>query len=139
MRAVHFYHKDTGLLGNVFFTSDDSLVAKNTPPDHLYVEGRFDALSQRVDVTTGKVVDYQPPSPSPDHAWDASAKRWALSQAAQARLDADSAARARLRYLEHHVQPRALRDHVLRGDTSRLKQIDDEITELRKQLYKDPA
>jgi len=45
-----------------------------------FVEGSFDHLSQRVDIETGEVVDYQPPAPDATplntYSWDASIKRW---------------------------------------------------------------
>lgn len=84
-------------------------VRSNTPDGHGVVEGRHDHLSKRVDVerlaredsdaltawdrsgerpkapvaTAAHVVDYVPPQPSSDHEWDAVAKRWRLTQAAQ--------------------------------------------------------
>lgn len=56
------------------------------------VMGEYDALSQRIDVITGQVVDYQPPQPSSDHAWDAEGKRWRYIK-----TDADIAAEVRAR------------------------------------------
>lgn len=55
----------------------------NMPPGCVAIEGRFDHLSQRVDLETDQVVDYQPPAP-PDDAmqtwsWSVSIKRWVSS------------------------------------------------------------
>lgn len=44
------------------------------------IEGAYDHLSQRVDIETGEVVDWQPDKPEgdeyTDHEWDAGTKRW---------------------------------------------------------------
>lgn len=45
-------------------------------PDHGFVLGEHDPLSQRVDLQSGEVIDYQPPQPGPRYVWDATAKRW---------------------------------------------------------------
>jgi hypothetical protein len=45
-----------------------------------YLLGRYDHLSQRVDLNTGDVLDWQPPAPADDAMqtwdWDADVKRW---------------------------------------------------------------
>ena len=45
-------------------------------PDHGFVLGEHDPLSQRVDVQTGEVIDYQPAQPGPRYVWDGATKRW---------------------------------------------------------------
>lgn len=90
MRNVTFYHKDTGLLHPVtVVTNDDRAVALNTPADHVAIDhpegGRLDHLSQRVDVTTGNVADYQAP-PSPDQEWRAQFSAARVSGARRAEL-----------------------------------------------------
>jgi hypothetical protein len=44
------------------------------------IEGQYDHLSQRVDLATGQVIDYQPPAPADTalatHRWDADTRRW---------------------------------------------------------------
>lgn len=55
MKSVMFYHAETGLLHHThLITSDDSLVALNTPAGHApidVVDGRrFDHMAERVDV-----------------------------------------------------------------------------------------
>jgi hypothetical protein len=66
MRVVSFYHRETGLFsGRHLMVSDPALIPLNTPQDHIAIEGdHYDPLTQRVDVTTGKVVDHLPPKPS---------------------------------------------------------------------------
>src|ERR1700676_1666739 len=78
MRGIWFYHKHTGLFhGRNLMTSNPKLIAPNTPPDHIAIEGdHFDPISQRIDVATGKVVDRRPPQPSEDHEWNTSIRRW---------------------------------------------------------------
>lgn len=135
MRHVTFFHKETGLLHHVsVLVSDDAAVALNTPHDHIAIdhppEGILDRLSQRVDVTTGEVVAYQPPRPSNNHEWDERSKRWKPSEASRARV----AALAQIRMLEAN-QSRAIREFLLgRGSADRLREIDDQIGELRKLL-----
>jgi hypothetical protein len=107
----------------------------NAPPGHGVVEGIFDHLSQRVDVATGKVIDYQPPQPSADHEWHAPSKRWLLSDAATQRQARREAALKEIVRLESQ-QPRALREAALgqAGAVERLRLIDEQIAALRPQL-----
>ena len=137
LRVIWFYHKDTGLFhGRHLMTSDPKLIASNTPADYIAIEGdHFDAISQRVDVATGKVVDRLPPQPSDDHEWNTSIRRWQLKPELVAKEEACRVALERIRYLELKAL-RALREHAL-GQASakeRLKSIDDEIAQLRATL-----
>jgi len=136
MSAYKFYHKATGLfLPAVFQTDDPRMLRNNTPAGHAALEGEYDHLSQRVDVSdpaAPKVVDYQPPQPSSDHEWNASTKRWQLSQAAAGRLAAQTAARQRIVELEASAAP-LLRKSVL-GDAAALdalRALDAEISALQ--------
>lgn len=137
MRVIWFYHKDTGLFhGRNLMTSDPKLIAPNTPPHHIAIEGdHFDPISQRVDVATGTVVDRLPPRPSEDHEWNSSIRRWQVKAELVAREEACRAALERIRYLELKAL-RALREHALGQATAidRLKSIDDEIAQLRATL-----
>lgn len=45
-------------------------------PDSAFILGEYDPLSQKVDLETGLVVDYQPPSPGEGFTWNADTKRW---------------------------------------------------------------
>jgi len=139
MRMVSFYHKDTGLFdGRHLMVSDDLAVDLNTPADHIAIDGHHDALSRRVDVSKDppEVVDYQPAAPSSAHEWDAVTKRWELSASEQQAQQERRLAMNRIRYLEQHVQPRALREAALMQDgaQARLRAIDDEIAALRSKL-----
>lgn len=137
MRVIWFYHKDTGLFhGRNLMTSDPKLITPNTPPDYIAIEGdHFDAISQRVDVATGKVVDRVPPQPSDDHEWNTSIRRWQVKTELVAKQEARRVALERIRYLELKAL-RALREHALGQATAvdRLKSIDDEIAQLRATL-----
>jgi Domain of unknown function (DUF4376) len=98
-RTWSFYDTATGALAPSALTCAAAQVAANTPPGHAAIEGRFDPLSQRVDLATGQVVDYQPPAPAADElrtwAWDEATRRWvavptlaALKLAARDRIKA---------------------------------------------------
>lgn len=137
MKAVSFYHQESGVIADYkMHASDDRIVALNTPADHLPIEGHFDHLSQKVDPVTKTIIDHQPGKPSEQHEWSAAAKRWLLSDAAQANKDAAQGARQQIAHLERNAQPRALREHALGydGAQARLKAIDDEISALRRHL-----
>jgi len=91
MRHWSFYTAHDGLFtGQIFSAPDNFLsyrIAKNTPQGCVAIEGRFDHLCQRVDLSgDGDVVDYQPPAPDDKHEWNSDSKRWVLRQeVAQAR------------------------------------------------------
>jgi len=136
VKMVSFYHRETGLFHPMNLTvSDESVIALNTPPDHLVIDGVHDRLSQRVDLVTGAVVDYQPPAPGADHEWDEITKRWKLNAAVVAREAAHFSAMARIIALEAR-QHRAVRELALGHDGAkqRLQAIDDEISALRSAL-----
>jgi hypothetical protein len=154
VRRVSYYHKDTGIIDHVVYVfSDDSALALNRPSadhfplDHPEDGSVYDHLSQRVDVTTKQVVDYQPPQPSQDHEWNATAKRWTLNQTAQAKLDARAQARAQIDTLiqtQHDIVRKAVleQDLVRKGllaDSPALEQlrsIHDAIIALRATVQK---
>jgi hypothetical protein len=146
MKHFRFYHAETGLFHGdaLVVNSDDSegrnagghqkMALANCPPGHKPIEGHYDPLSQRVNVTTGVVEDYQPPPPSSDHAWAADVKRWQLLPEVAQRQEARRAALAQIARLEA-VQPRAVREAVLghAGAADRLRSIDEQIAVLRGQ------
>jgi len=153
MRAVRFYHRDTGLIAdNRFVASDDRILELNTPADHVALDEQpgstVDHLSQRVaveqqpDTETGlhPLVDWQPPQPSEHHEWNASTKRLQLSAAEQGRISRQATARMQVGFLERHAQPRAQRELLLAiatklgVDASRLQAIETEIAQLRPDL-----
>ncbi len=98
MTEWHFYALATGLLipGRHFTGSaDDALL--NAPEGHAPIAGVTDAMSQRLDLELGQLVDYQPPAP-PDDAlrtwrWDETARRWLITPTLHARQQAARAER----------------------------------------------
>jgi hypothetical protein len=131
---VSFYHRETGMFnGRHLMVSDPAMIPLNTPPDHIAIEGdHYDPLTQRVDVSTGKVIDHIPPKPSDDHEWNGISRRWELRPEITAKQLARKAALARITELELKAL-RALREHALgkEGAHERLTSIDGEITALR--------
>ena len=99
-----FYDATTGVFSGAEFhgTSDE----RDAQLSHLgsgvcAYQGGVDYLSQRFDVATSQVVDYQPPAPASDAnqtwLWDAGTKRWistpTLSALRDARFDVMQAMR----------------------------------------------
>ena len=113
---VHFYDDKTGLFSGVSIHTNLSapkavkqFIAENTPAGHGAYVGYVDALSQKMDLATGHIVDYKPPQPSPRHEWNPVTKRW-QKQAALNR----SAALARIADLEKG-QHRTVRETLIRA------------------------
>jgi len=104
-----FYNATTGEFLPRLFSGSSKLLEQNTPAGHVAIEGQFDPLSQRVDVETGEVVDYQPPQPDDDHEWREKVvegrPRWVKkreivareARAATAQADIDALERKQLR------------------------------------------
>jgi hypothetical protein len=146
MRCFYFYHKTSGVLNQntivINAPNAENVALLNCPPEHKIIEGNFDPLSQRVDIETGQLIDYQPPQPSADHEWNADTKRWQLSAAAQSKLDGNTAAMTSISSGELRSL-RAMRELLLvlsveGAERDRLKAIDDEIVSLRPQLTTAP-
>jgi hypothetical protein len=137
MYVVSFYHRETGLFsGRHLMVSDPEMIALNTPPDHVAIDGdHYDPATQKVDVATGLVVDNLSPQPSPEHEWNPHSRRWQLRPEVAARHKARDKALARITELELKAL-RALREHALgkTGATERLRAIDGEIGTLRAAL-----
>lgn len=80
--TVHFCDENTGIFVGQSWSGPEGKAPVRTGlravrVDHL---SRFDWQAMRVDLTTGQVVDYQPPAP-PDTefetwAWDGAVRRW---------------------------------------------------------------
>lgn len=107
MSSWSFYDPASGVFAGYDFSGPDQQVLANTPAGYASILGRFDHLSQRVDVSATPpaqpkldaqgqpvpwyppVIDYQPPAPANDAmqtwAWHAGIKRW-LSQPTLASL-----------------------------------------------------
>ena len=136
MSTYSFYHPETGQIHHQAFGTDDARMLKaNTPAGYVATPGCLDPLSQRIDVTTGEVVDYQPPSPSADHEWNATTKRWQINAAVTAKAEARRSALASIAALEAS-QDCAIRELSLgqAGALDRLKALDIEIAALRLQI-----
>lgn len=137
----HFFDVETGLLHekcvvlNVQSADVQTVARANAPAGHEPIEGAYDHLSQRVDVPSGKVVDYQPPQPSTDHEWNHVTKRWDLNQAALERLHLANEKRLRLAVLTAK-KPDLVSDALLgkEGAMDKLRVADNEIELLKEQL-----
>jgi hypothetical protein len=141
MRHFHYYHSETGVFhGDSIAVNAPKMVEEtaraNCPTGHKIIEGTFDRLSQRVDVATGKIIDYQPPQPSPDHEWHTPSKRWRLTEAAALRQVKRQTALEEIGRLEAK-QARTVREFLLGklGSSSELlREIDEKIVALRADL-----
>lgn len=100
MKTWSFYHSDTGIFSGRFFSGSERLLALHLLNGQTPIEGRYDRLSQRVDLTTGQVVDYQPPQPDADHEWNAETKRWQLRPNVERERQADMVARDEMQAIE---------------------------------------
>lgn len=73
-----FYDLSSGILSGDSYAGSD--LACNTPPGLGAITGVADWRAQRVDVSTGELVPYQPPAPLETDlqtwAWDAQAWAW---------------------------------------------------------------
>lgn len=118
MKSKSIYKKSTGQFTGVIIRVPESDIAGNLGPDEAVKEGAFDHLSQRVNVETGEIVDWQPDPPDGDHYWmhDDEAgnrvRRWVLRADEVTRRARRDAARARINELDRKV-PRALLEHAL--------------------------
>ena len=78
MTAVSYYDPATGLFSGASYAGSEPEL--NGGAGEAWLPGRFDHLSQRVDLDTGEVIGYQPPAPPDDElrtwAWDETTKRW---------------------------------------------------------------
>jgi hypothetical protein len=135
--VVSFYHKVSGLFHpRHLMTSDPESIVLNTPQDHIAIEGdHFDRLSQRIDISTGKVVDLLTERPSTDHEWNATDRRWQIKPEVAAKEETRRHAMLRITQLEQSGI-RSLRELAL-GEAKaadRLQALDTEIAALRKAL-----
>lgn len=144
MKIFSFYEKSTGRFNGRTFGTDEAgyadyvrQLAAHTPEGHVAIEGKFDHLSQKVNVVTGEVEDYRPNAPSNDHEFNTITKRWELNEATAVRNAARAAACTRIAELER-AQQRPVRE--LTRDTTnaearkRIDAIDSEIAKLREVL-----
>lgn len=79
---VLFYRVFDGVFTGRSYIGQADRVEAKTPPGCAAIEARLvaDWQSQRVDLATGAVVDWQPPQPEPTKwetwTWDATTRRW---------------------------------------------------------------
>jgi hypothetical protein len=136
IKTYSLYEAATGLFtGKRLHCDDEGLLAVRLPAGTLALEGAYDHRSQRMDLSTGAVVGYRPPAPSGDHEWDNVGKRWQVKAAVRGAESRTAVIYARIQALEA-TQGRAVREATL-GDAAamkRLKEIDAEINDLRKEL-----
>lgn len=86
---IHIYENVTGIFTGVAFDAMSmdvskaaGFVNKHLTAGHTAYPGLVaDSLSQKVDICTGLLIDYEPPQPSLAHEWDSKKKRWELNPA----------------------------------------------------------
>lgn len=143
MKTVSLYDPDTGRFSGLIVTGwSAGMVAAHRRNGGASIEGRYDHLSQRVNLATGQVEDWQPPPP-PDtemltHAWDADTKRWiGQPTLANHKQRAAQAIKAQIAAIEA-TQPRAVREAILDGfgesSRSKLRDIEARIATARSRL-----
>lgn len=114
---VHIYNAKSGLFTGASFHTNQTdpkaiavFIAEVTPPGHAAYRGYVvDALSQKVDLPTGRLVEYQPPQPSPNHEWNPTIRRWQRAKSTKR-----STSLSRIAELEAN-QHRAVRETVIRA------------------------
>jgi hypothetical protein len=149
MKTWHFFDAATGLFtgSSVSYPPgipniDDFVESKIPAGQKAIAADGIDHASMRVNIETGQVVDYQPPQPSPDHEWNATTKRWQLTEAARAAAVADQAARSAITAAEagsDRVVREALLELLPKDSPARqkLQQLDDVIAAERPKIKKD--
>jgi hypothetical protein len=82
-QTYSLYDKTTGIFTGTKLSCADQYLQQNVPSGMSPMAGDYDDLSQRVDLATGAVINYQPPAPLNDTmqtwAWDVPTMRWASS------------------------------------------------------------
>lgn len=136
MKDYSFYDA-SGAFARHTWSGSETQLAGNTPDGFTPIEGHFDHLSQRIDLSTGEVVDYQPPQPNDDHEWNAETKRWVPKPEVIERNQRIANAQAQLKELDAS-ETRAVSDVLIDpSDTAaieRLKAIRAQKDALRAQL-----
>ncbi len=122
MATNSFYHIETGLLtGQKYHGNDQGFVDRTCVDGIASIAGDFDHLSQRIDLATLEVIDYQPPRPSVNHEWSVDTKRWTLTPIASARQHDIANAKAAIAQLELSQQ-RPLREAMLNPNDGEARQ-----------------
>ena len=135
MTTWSFYDEQTGLFTGRIYSG--ALLKENTPAGCGSAEGAIDHLSQRVELATGEIIDYQPPPPDVDHEWDTVSRRNVLKPEVAVRRAEKAVARTRINELER-AQLRPLRELAIDAKNAeaaaRLADIDTEIRRMRATL-----
>jgi hypothetical protein len=143
MKVASYYDAVTGLFHRQRFEASSSwkdfasAAELNAPPGHKWIEGAYDHLAQRVDLETGKVVEYVPPQPDADHEWNAETKRWQKRADVVEREQRRVSALAQIADLERRQlrpQRELLLDPSSREADVRLHEIEAQIASLRGSL-----
>lgn len=146
MEVWSFYELASGLLSGHRFGGDQRDLAANTPDGCGARLGAHDHLSQRVDLSTGQVVDWQPPAPPDDdfttHRWHADTKRW-VGHPTPAAIERDRRAALVTRMVAVEArQNRAMRELALDPSSLPAKQqlelIDCQLDDLRNEYNNPP-
>lgn len=146
MKSYSFYSIATGLFTGVIRNTNRQMESLQVPPDCAIREGTYDHLSQQVDLSNDRVVDYQPPAPDSDHKWihddpltGDRVRRWVLTEEAAERREKKSTASARMAVLASKHE-RASREFLLgivpttedrAAGAMTLQEIEDEMAALR--------
>lgn len=141
MKTRSVYDPGTGIFtGEVLTCSEDQLKPNARG---AMIGGRFDRLSQRVNIETGDVVDYKPPAPDDRYEWRENVAngrpRWVKRVDVAEREGRDLAARQKIAELETQ-QIRSMRELMLDpNDPSpreRLRSIEKQIVDCRADLIR---
>jgi hypothetical protein len=138
MITYSVYDLETGLFtGLQISTSSPSpeWILASTPPGCELYEGVVDHTTHKYDLKTCTLVAHRPEPPSPDHEWDVIGKLWVnviVRRREEAQAAIDALERKQLRSLRESL----IETDLLRRESAvdRVKDIDDQIKELRKQL-----
>ena len=91
VREVLFYSLTDGTFSGRGRTGTDESIAAKTPVGYGAIDAAMvrDWQSQRVDLATGDVIDWQPPAPSDTYlatwSWDPEIRRWIAQPTIEAR------------------------------------------------------
>jgi hypothetical protein len=136
----HFYDKATGLFTGQRFLGAADALEMNIPAGLAAMPGEIDHLSQRVDLDTGAVIDFQPPQPSAEFEWDQAHRRWILTAKAKEAIEADYAARGAIEAAEQ-MSLRSIRELILDPNNEqarvKLQAVDDAIAASRPKISKE--
>jgi hypothetical protein len=113
MKVWHVYDLTTGVFcGRSLRSRNTQDLAMNIPDGFGVRDDVSDWESQRVDIATQQIVDYQPPAPDEFHEWNIKSKRWELIPSRQQQLADDVAARQQLEELDRKALRALLEDKL---------------------------